>query len=109
MKRIKLNDTVIVTTGKSKGKVGKVLRVNGDSVIVEGCQLIKKHVKPNPQINEEGGVKIKESPIHISNVAMYIASEDKASKVGFKFIDKEDGKKHKVRYFKANNELVDLA
>ena len=108
MKRIKLNDTVIVTTGKSKGQVGKVLRVNGDLVIVEGCQLVKKHVKPNPQIDEKGGVKTQESPIHISNVAMYIASENKAGKVGFKFVDKENGKKHKVRYFKTNNELIDL-
>ena len=59
MKRIKKNDTVIVTTGKSKNHVGKVLRViNGSAtkLIVEGANLIKKHVKPNPQLEQTGGI-----------------------------------------------------
>ena len=108
MNRIKKNDVVIITTGKSKGKVGKVLRVDGCKVLVEGCQLVSKTVKPNPQIDEKGGIKLQESPIHISNVALYIASENKAGKVGFKFVENQDGKKHKVRYFKSNDEIIDL-
>ena len=106
MKRIKKNDTVIVTTGKSKGKTGKVLHVLNDRVLVEGCQIIYKHVKPNPNIDEAGGIKTQEASIHISNVALYNAIEKKASKVGFKFVEEADGTKNKVRYFKSNNELV---
>ena len=54
MKRIKTGDTVIVITGKSKGHVGKVTRVLGEDVIVEGANLIKKHVKPNPRFGTKG-------------------------------------------------------
>ena len=107
MKRIRTGDTVIVTTGKSKGHTGKVLRVLGERLIVEGANLIKKHVKPNPQINQQGGIIEKEASINISNLAMLNPATNKADKVGFKFIDK-DGEKQKVRYFKSNDELVDV-
>ena len=108
MKRIKSGDLVKVTTGKSKGNIGKVLKVLGDHLLVEGCQLVKKHIKPNPQTDENGGIRTQESPIHVSNVAMYNAEEKQISKIGFKYIEKENGTKQKVRYFKSNNELVDL-
>lgn len=107
MNRIKKNDTVIVTVGKSKGQIGKVMSVLGEKVLVEGLNLVKKHVKPNPQLDQKGGILSKEAPIHISNVALYNSVTQKADKVGFKVIEK-DGKAHKVRYFKSNNELVDL-
>ncbi|STX27759.1 50S ribosomal protein L24 [Legionella beliardensis] len=107
MKRIRSGDTVIVITGKSKGHIGKVTRVFGDSVVVEGANLLKKHVKPNPQINDKGGIRSIEAPLHISNVALYNPASKKADKVGFKILEK-DGKTHKVRYFKSNNEVVDL-
>lgn len=107
MKRIRKNDKVIITTGKSKKHVGKVLQVIGEKVVVEGANLLKKHVKPNPQINQKGGIISKEGPVHVSNVALYNSVTDKADKVGFRLIEK-DGKTHKVRYFKSNNELVDL-
>lgn len=107
MKRIRSGDTVILIAGKSKGHVGKVKKVFGESVVVEGANLIKKHVKPNPQINEKGGIITREAPVNVSNVAIYNPVSKKADKVGFKFIDKE-GNNKKVRYFKSTNEVIDL-
>nr|WP_242604477.1 50S ribosomal protein L24 [Legionella gresilensis] len=107
MKRIRSGDTVIVITGKSKGHIGKVNRVFGDSVVVEGANLVKKHIKPNPQVNDKGGIRSIEAPLHISNVALYNPASKKADKVGFRNIEK-DGKTYKVRYYKSNDEVVDL-
>jgi large subunit ribosomal protein L24 len=106
MKRIKSGDTVIVIAGKSKGHVGKITRVFDSSVVVEGANLIKKHVKPNPQLEQKGGIISREAPLDASNVAIYNPVSKKADKVGFKYLEK-DGKKHKVRYFKSNNEMID--
>lgn len=105
MKRIQSGDLVIVTTGKSKGHTGIVTKVYGQKVTVEGANLIKKHVKPNPQLNEKGGILTREAPIDVSNVALYNPITKKADKVGFKYLEKGD-KKQKVRYFKSNNEVV---
>ncbi|MDX1838446.1 50S ribosomal protein L24 [Legionella taurinensis] len=107
MKRIRSGDTVIVIAGKSKGHVGKVKRVSDKGIVVEGANLIKKHVKPNPQINQKGGIVSLEAALDVSNVAMYNPVSKKADKVGFKFIEK-DGNNIKVRYFKSNNEVIDL-
>ena len=107
MKRIKREDTVVVMTGKSTGHIGKVLRVIGEKVVVEGANLIKKHVKPNPQLEQKGGVVTKEAPLNVSNIALYNPMTKKADKVGFRYLEK-DGVMHKVRYFKSNNEVVDL-
>lgn len=106
MKRIKKDDEVIVIAGRSKGHVGKVLRVIDNKIVVAGANMIQKHVKPNPNIQQKGGVISMESPLAISNVALYNPATSKADKVGFKFIEK-DGTKIKVRYFKSNDELVD--
>jgi len=107
MKRIRSGDTVIVIAGKSKDHVGKVLRVLGEKVVVEGANIIKKHVKPNTQTEQKGGIISQEAPLAISNVALYNPNTKKADKVGFKFLE-NDGDKRKVRYFKSNNEMVDL-
>ena len=103
MKRIKKGDEVIVIAGKedNKGKRGKVLAVHGDRVLVEGLNLVVKHVKPNPQLGIEGGIVRKEASIHISNVMLFNPATGKGDRVGFKF---EDGKK--VRYFKSNGATV---
>lgn len=105
MRKIKKNDLVLVLTGKSKGTKGKVLKVvaDGKKVYVEGANLIKKHVRPNPNANERGGIIEKEAAIAISNVALVDPTTQKAAKVGVRTL--EDGRK--VRYFKATNELVD--
>jgi large subunit ribosomal protein L24 len=109
MLRIRKGDTVIVTAGKSKGHVGKILKSlpKLNRVVVEGANLIKKHVKPNPQLNIDGGIITREASLHVSNVAMYNPVTKSADKVGFKFIEKND-QQHKVRYFKSNQELIDV-
>ena len=104
MARIRKNDQVIVLAGKDKGKRGTVLRVLDDGhVVVEGVNRVKKHQKPNPMRNIQGGVVEKEMPIQSSNVALFNAATQKADRVGFKVL--EDGRK--VRVFKSNGEMVD--
>lgn len=107
MKRIKKGDEVIVITGKSKGHIGKVLKVIDNKVLVDGANLVKKHVKPNPHIQQEGGIVSREAAVHVSNVAMYNPATKKADKVGFRFVE-QNGLTTKVRYFKSNNEVIDL-
>ena len=107
MKRIRKGDEVIIVAGKSKGHIGKVIRVLVNTVHVEGGNLIKKHVKPNPQKPEvRSGIVTFEAPLHVSNVAHYNPITKKADKVGFKYLEK-DGIKVKVRYFKSNDEIID--
>jgi large subunit ribosomal protein L24 len=105
MKRIIKGDTVYVCTGKSKGHIGKVLSVSTDNILVEGANIISKHVKPNPNLNEQGGIKKIPAPIHISNLAIYNPSTGKPDKIGFKFVE-YNGQQKKVRFFKSNQELV---
>ncbi|WP_250514126.1 50S ribosomal protein L24 [Caballeronia sp. INDeC2] len=95
MNKIRKGDEVIVITGKDKGKRGTVLAVAEDRVTVEGINLVKKHVKPNPMKGTTGGVEAKTMPLHISNVAL-VDADGKASRVGIKV---EDGKK--VRFLKS--------
>ncbi len=104
MKKLKKNDEVIVTTGRDKGKRGKINRVLADGrLIVSGVQMVKKHQKPNPQLGVAGGIVEKEAPIAASNVAIYNAATQKADRVGIKVL--EDG--NKIRVFKSNGEAVD--
>ena len=105
MKRIHKGDEVIVTTGRSKGQRGHVLRVLGeDRMLVENVNMVKKHQKPNPSVNQPGGIVEKESPIHASNVQVYNPGTGKADRVGFKTLD--DGRK--VRVFKSTGEAIDI-
>jgi large subunit ribosomal protein L24 len=101
--KIRRDDEVIVLTGKDKGKRGKVTKVilEENRVYVSGVNLVKKHQKPVPAINQPGGIVEKEASIHVSNVAIYNSKTGKADRVGFRF---EDGKK--VRFFKSNNEVI---
>ncbi len=94
MKKIRTGDEVIVTAGKDKGKRGNVLALDGEYVTVEGLNLAKKHVKPNPMKGTTGGVESKSMPLHISNVSL-VDANGKASRVGIKV---EEGKK--VRFLK---------
>ncbi len=105
MNRIKKNDQVVVITGKDKGRTGQVLRIFEDQkVLVEGINQVKKHQKPNPQKNEEGGIITKEMPIQISNVMLFNPQTQKGDRIGYKTLD--DGRK--VRVFKSNGEVVDI-
>lgn len=104
MKKIRKNDDVVIIAGKDKGKTGKILHMvnGGTKVVIDGVNLVKKHVRPNPNINEVGGIKSKAMPIDISNVAIYNTETKKADRVGFKF---EDGKK--IRILKSTGKSVD--
>jgi len=103
MEKIIKGDDVIVITGKDKGKRGTVLaRVDERHLLVEDVNVVKKHQKPNPMRNQQGGVVPKTMPIDISNVGVYNAATGRADRVGIKVL--EDGKK--VRIFKSNGELV---
>ncbi len=92
--KIKRSDQVIVIAGKSKGTKGRVLRIIADKnrVLVEGAQMIKKHVKPNPQKQIAGGILEQEATIHISNV-MLLDSDGKKTRVGYQT---EAGKKTRI-------------
>ena len=103
MNKIRKGDEVIVLTGRDKGKRGKVLaRVDADHLSVEGVNIVKKHVKPNPMKGVAGGIVDKDMPIDLSNVALFNHATKKADRVGFKVL--EDGRK--VRVFKSNGEPV---
>ena len=81
MKRIHKGDEVIVTTGRSKGQRGHVLRVLGeDRMLVENVNMVKKHQKPN-QKNPQGGIVDKDMPIHVSKVMLLDAKTDKPTRV----------------------------
>jgi len=101
MSKIVKGDHVVVISGRDKGKQGQVISLLGDKVVVEGVNLVKRHQKPNPMRNVEGGVVVKNMPIHISNVAIYNKETQKADRVGVKLID-DDGKVRRVRVFKSN-------
>ena len=106
--KIRKGDTVIVIAGKSKGMIGVVLSTldSGKRFLVEGVNMIKKHVKPNPQAQQEGGIITKEASIHHSNV-MILGPDKKPSRVQFKFVE-TNGKLKKVRCFASTGEVIDI-
>lgn len=104
--RIKKGDVVIVTTGKSSGHIGKILSVRMGKVVVEGANLVKKHIKANPQLGKQGGIIEREASIDASNVQIYNPVAKKADKVGYKFVEK-DGSVTKIRVFKSDNNPID--
>ena len=102
MNKIKQNDDVILIAGKDKGSVGTVTQVIGSKLIVEGFNLVKKHVRPNHQEGIQGGIEEKEMPLNISNVAIYNSTTQKADRVGVRVNDKGE----KERFFKSNGETI---
>ena len=104
MRKIRKGDEVVVITGKDKGRRGTVLQVFADDrVLVEGINLAKKHVKPNPNVGEQGGIQDKAMPLDISNVMVFNPKSKKGERVGFRI--EKDGKK--VRVFKSGD-VVDI-
>lgn len=104
MQKLKIGDDVQVIAGKDKGKRGAVTGYQkNDRITVSGVNIVKKHLKANPQKGIAGGITPKEASIHKSNVALVNPASGKADRVGIR--QNEEGKK--VRYFKSNNELVD--
>ena len=101
--KIRKGDRVKVIAGRSKGKVGDVLRVlpAEQRVVVSGVSVIKRHTKPSR--TDSGGIIEREAAIHVSNVALLDPKSDKPTKIGFKFL--EDGRK--VRFARASGETID--
>ncbi len=101
--KIKKGDRVVVTTGRSKGQTGDVLRVirDEDRVLVQGVNMVKRHTRPSQA--GPGGIVEKEAPLHISNVAHIDPKDSEPTRVGFKTLG--DGRK--VRYAKRSGEVID--
>ena len=102
MNKIKQNDEVIIIAGKDKGSVGTVTEVIGSKLIVEGFNVVKKNVRPNPQEGIQGGIEEKEMPLNVSNVAIYNSTTQKSDRVGVRVNDKGV----KERFFKSNGETI---
>ena len=101
--KIKKGDTVVVLTGRDKGRSGEVLRVipSEGRVLVDGVNMVKKHKRPSAA--SAGGIETIAAPIHISNVAHKDPQSGKPTRIGFKVL--EDGRK--VRFAKASGEVID--
>jgi large subunit ribosomal protein L24 len=103
MSKIRKGDEVVVIAGRDKGRRGTVIKVLEDQVVVENLNMVKKHQKPNPQKQVQGGIIQKEAALHISNVMLWNPAAKKGDRVGFRTLG--DGRK--VRFFKSNKEVVD--
>jgi len=102
MNKIRKGDEVVVLTGRDKKRRGTVLaRLDEDHVLVEGINMVKKHVRPNPMQGTTGGIVEKTMPIHISNVALFNPITGKGDRVGIKEVDGR-----KVRIFRSSGETV---
>jgi len=101
--KVKKGDLVQVTSGKDKGKRGKILRVipSENKVIVENVNMVKRHQRPTPRLRE-GGIVEREAPIYACKVMVVCPSCDKPTRVGYKFVDGR-----KVRYCKKCGEIID--
>jgi large subunit ribosomal protein L24 len=112
MNKIRKGDQVVVLTGRDKGKRGTVTeRIDADHVVVEGINMVKKHVKPNPLKGTTGGVIDKTMPIHQSNIAIWNAAAGKADRVAIKLLTKAEQEARKtkdngVRVFKSSGEEI---
>jgi large subunit ribosomal protein L24 len=103
--RIRRDDTVIVISGKDKGKTGRVIRTDPsrDRVFVEGLNMVKRHQRPIPgRQNMPVGVIEKEGPIHVSNVAILDPEQRKATRIG---VRREGGRR--MRFTKRSNSEID--
>jgi large subunit ribosomal protein L24 len=100
--KIKKGDRVVLLAGKDKGKQGSVLRVlpKESRIVVEGLNMVHRHTRPT-QTDPQGGIKHKEAPLHVSNVALVDPKTGGPTKVGFRV---EDGKK--VRFAKKSGEVI---
>jgi len=112
MNKIRKGDQVIVLTGRDKGKRGVVSkRVDDQRLIVEGVNVVKKNVKPNPMKGTTGGVVDKTMSIHQSNIAIFNPKTGKADRVGIKLLSDADKKARKtqdngVRIYRSSGEEI---
>jgi len=101
--KIKKGDSVVVLSGRDKGKTGDVVRIipKDNRAVVRGVNIVRRHQRQSAA--QEGGIISKEMPIHLSNIAIVDGSSGKPTRVGFRFDD--DGKK--VRFAKRTGDLID--
>lgn len=106
--KVKRNDLVQVLRGKDRNRRGRVIRVipKLGRVVVEGINVVKKHVRPRPGVRQAGIVEM-EAPIHISKVMLVCPKCNRPTRVGFRFLQEAAGKPRKVRYCKKCGEVVD--
>ena len=105
MNKIRKGDEVVVIVGKDKGRRGTVTKIlSHDRLLVENINVVKKAQKPNPNAGVTGGIVDKEMPIHRSNVMLFNPTTGKGDRVGVKTLKDNT----KVRYFKSNDEVVDI-
>ena len=103
MNKLRKGDEVVVITGRDKGRRGTIIRVvDAGHVLVENVNMVKRHTKPNPARNTQGGIVEKEAPLHISNVALWNPVAKKGDRVGVRTL--ADGRR--VRFFKSNGEQI---
>ena len=104
--KIRKGDKVIVLTGRDKGRTGEVVEVRPaeDRALVRGVNMVKRHQRQSAQ--QEGGIISKESPVHLSNLALADPKDGKPTRVGFKFIGEGDNRK-KVRFAKRSGVEID--
>lgn len=102
MRKLKTGDKVVVVSGSNKGKEGKILKVLDEKVLVEGVNIVKKHLKPKNN-NGNGEIVETEAPIHKSNVMLVDPKTKKPTKVKVE----TDNKGKKVRVSKKSNEKID--
>jgi large subunit ribosomal protein L24 len=103
MNKIRKGDEVVVIAGRDKGRRGTVVKILEGQVLVENINMVKRHTKPNPQKNVQGGIVEKEAAIDMSNVMLWNPVAKKGDRVGLRTL--ADGRK--VRFFKSNKEVVD--
>ena len=103
MNKIRKGDEVVVIAGRDKGRRGTVVKVLEGQVVVENINMVKRHTKPNPQKNVQGGIVEKEAAIDLSNVMLWNPVAKKGDRIGLRTL--ADGRK--VRFFKSNKEVVD--
>jgi len=103
--KIKKGDMVEVIAGKDRGRRGKVLRVDPgrNRAVVEGVNFIKRHTRPNPSKNIQGGIVEREAPIHVSNLMVVSPESGRPTRVGYSIL--EDGRK--VRVAKVDGAILD--
>jgi large subunit ribosomal protein L24 len=103
MQKLKRDDEVIVTTGRDKGKRGKITKIlDNGRALVAGINMVKRHTKPNPNLGKQGGIVEKETGIAVSNIAIFNPKTQKADKVGIKV--GADG--NKVRIYKSDQSQI---
>ncbi len=103
MNKIRKGDQVVVLTGRDKGRRAVVAaRVDDERLLIDGVNVVKKHVKPNPMKGAAGGIVDKVMPIHQSNVAIFNPATGRADRVGVKFL----ADKTKVRIYRSSGEEI---